>query len=105
MICESSRSLYLHVQKDLPERGWPLLYKLFDKFYVIGLYSYPHTSDSFLLSDHLVQRFKVSEGKHCGTEEIASVDVSEAVLEIDVVVRQAGRLQDLLEELREVQGG
>jgi hypothetical protein len=80
VIEESSQLIYLHVGmgKGVKERGWPLLYRLHGRYYCIGLYSYPHTTDSILLNEHIVQRFKAAE-KKCGlNEQINSVEINEA---------------------------
>lgn len=78
VIEETSRLVYSHVRKRVRERGWPLLYVLHGRYYCIGLYSYPHTTDSILLSDHIVQRFKAAEKKHGLDEQINSVEINEA---------------------------
>jgi hypothetical protein len=79
VIEETSRSLFLHVTSGVRERGWPLLYTLHGRHYCIGLYSYPHTSDSLLLNEHLVQRFKMAEKRHTPlSEQISSVEINEA---------------------------
>lgn len=103
VIEETSRLLYFHTSQKILERGWPLLYKLHNKYYLIGLYSSPHTSDSILLNDRLVERFKSCEQRHCKTEEIASVEINEAMVEMPINIRSSGQLSDLLEVLKEIE--
>lgn len=101
VIEETSRLVYFHVGKGVRERGWPLLYTLHGKYYCIGLYSYPHTTDSILLNDHIVQRFKIAERKYGLNEQINSVEINEAELDKWISAcnnREKSLLQELLEE-------
>ena len=53
----------------------------------------------------MVQRFKSSESRHLQTEEIGCLEISEAMIEMPIVLRKEGMIEELMAELDDVRNG
>lgn len=79
-----------------------MLYKLYEKYYCVGLYTSAKETDYLLFNERIVEKFKSLEEKHCGTELISYIEIVDAkvkVAETGKIGKPCHILQDLMNEL------
>lgn len=79
-----------------------MLYKLYEKYYCVGLYTSAKETDYLLFNERIVEKFKSLEEKHCGTELISYIEIVDAKVEVagaGKLGKSSHILEDLMNEL------